>query len=729
MGLTLVNLNLVQKDMARSLKQIASDKTVARETAYFQANIGKVTSVKDFLADQRLYAYAMKANGLEDMTYAKGFMKKVLESDLSNDQSFANRLTDDRYRKFALAFNFSGATTAAQSQAQEDDVIGLYNQSVTTEDDQVADDTRYYKQMVGTVQNVDQFLTNSRLRDYALKNFGYNTDFYSFSNIKSILTSDVSDPNSYVNKISNATEKARGLALANAFSFNTDGTVKAGGAQTAAQVTAVTDNYALTVPTHKTPSAAAVNRAYYVQQINQVTDVTQITGNSRMFEIVRTALGLPPSFLKATFENIVTSDVNDPNSYANTQDKTGGYKAIAKMFNFAADGSVAAGNAQSATYQNQILNGYNSHYRDSDETTRQSLITSYKNNIASIKKADDLLNNATMLKITLSAFNIQPGEFLKSDLKKVLTSDLSDPKSFANRANDPRLVKLAQDFNFDAKGAIAPPKMAQSTTSIQETAKNYIVQKTRFLVAPELDTARKKATDESTYYQTEVGKLKTVDALIGNRRLIDFTLVARGIDPKTVTNDFVKQIFKSDINDPKSFVNTQSDQRFKEIVASFNFDAKGNLIQNNKPSILDRGHLQQTLDNYLTNELEVRQGDDNPGVRLALYFQRKAQSITSAYDILGDSALLEVFKTTFQMPDQFSSMKIEQQQATVLKKLNLNDLKDPEKVKKLIQRFTVFYDLKNDSADGANAASILAGSSGGISANTLFTLSQLRNGA
>jgi hypothetical protein len=43
-----------------------------------------VKSVDDLLKNDRLYQYAMKAHGLEDMTYAKAFMKKVLESDLSD---------------------------------------------------------------------------------------------------------------------------------------------------------------------------------------------------------------------------------------------------------------------------------------------------------------------------------------------------------------------------------------------------------------------------------------------------------------------------------------------------------------------------------------------------------------------------------------------------------------------------------------------------------------------
>lgn len=731
MSMTLVNLNLIKKDFSRTISNIASDRQVSRETEYYKANIGKITSVDEFLKNDRLYRYAMKSFGLEDMTYAKGFMRKVLESDLTDDNSFANKLTDDRYRKFALAFNFGDATKSAQSDAQRDDVLGLYTQSISNENEQVESDTRYYTAMIDSVQNVDELLSNQRLRDYVLKNFGYDPDRYSYSHVRNILTSDVSDPNSYVNLIDTSTsagqsEKQRALNLVNAFSFNTDGTVKNGKPQTDTQKAALTENYVLTVPSHKTPSAAAVNRAYYDVKIKAATNVTDITNDARMWEITRTALGLPSTFLKSTFENIVTSDLNDPGSYVNTQPPgtKASYEGIAKLFNFATDGTTTAGNAQTSEQENTVLSGYNTHYDDADELIQANKTKSYTNNIGTIKKASDLFTtaNATILDMTLAAFGIKKGEFTNNQLLQALTSDLSDPKSFANRSRDTRLVKMAQDFNFDTKGLITPPKMAQSEATITETAKNYIIQKTRFLKEPELTTAKTKAKTEVTYYQTEVEKMKNVDDLLKNRRVLDVVLVSKGIDPKNVSDDFLKKIFKSDMNDPKSFLNTQTDSRYKQIVASFNFDAKGNLLQSGTSAVQDRGHLQSTVDNYYQNELEVQQGDENPGVRLALYFERKAQTVTSAYDILGDKALLEVFKTTYQMPDGFSNMKIEQQKALVEKKLNLSDLKDPEKVKKLIQRFTVFYDMANDAAASQSAFS----ADGNISADTLATLSQLR---
>ena len=735
MSITLIGLNMIQKDMAKTYSRIAADKQVARETDYYKANIGKITSVEDFLKNDRLYQYAMKSYGMEDMIYAKGFMKKVLQSDLTDDNSFANKLTDDRYRKFALAFNFGNEATAVQTQAQKDDVLGLYDQSIVNAGDEVASDTRYFQAMIGTFQTVDQMLSNERVRTYILKNFDMDPDRYSYSHVRNILTSDINDPNSYVNQLpatttAQQTAKTQATNMVKAFSFNTDGTVQNGKAQTDEQTAALVENYVLTVPAFKTPSAAAVNRLYWDTKIKTVTKVSDITGDARMWEIARLAIGQSATFLKAAFENIVTSDLNDPNSYVNTQtnaDTKAAYTAIAKLFNFGTDGNVAAGNAQTSAQENTLLSGYNTHYDDADETTQTALKTSYKNKIDAIKSVSDLFKteNASLLKVTLAAFGIKDGEFLTSDLKKALTSDLSDPKSYVNQKKDPRLIKLAQDFNFDAKGNLAAPRMAQSQATIQETAKNYIIQQTRFLKGPELETAKTKANTESTYYQEQVPKLKTVDDLLKNRRLINFTLTAAGIDPKTITDDMAKKLFKSDLSDPKSYVNTQTDKRLKQIVASFNFDAKGNLIQSAAGSVQDRGHQQQILDGYLQNELEVQQGDENPGVRLALYFERKAQTITSAYDLLGDNALLQFFKTTFQMPDGFSNMKVEQQKAIVEKKITMSDLKDPAKVKKLVQRFSVMYDMAQDTF-ASGAASVLSGSSGGISADTLFTLSQLR---
>src|SRR5690606_275796 len=113
-------------------------------------------SVDAFLDDHRLYSYAVKAYGLDDMGYAKAFMRKVLDSDLADPNSFANKLTDERYRNFASAFTFNTSTTAtAQTEAQLDEVIGLYTAGAANAGAAIKEESRYYNAVIDQVTNVD----------------------------------------------------------------------------------------------------------------------------------------------------------------------------------------------------------------------------------------------------------------------------------------------------------------------------------------------------------------------------------------------------------------------------------------------------------------------------------------------------------------------------------------------------------------------------------------------
>ena len=114
---TLTSYRLIAKDLTASLKRKAAEPAVARETAYYEAHIGQVRTVDDLFADQRLYAYAMKAYGLEDMTYAKAFMRKVVSEGAASATSFANRLADERYVAFAKAFSFAATVSATGTDA------------------------------------------------------------------------------------------------------------------------------------------------------------------------------------------------------------------------------------------------------------------------------------------------------------------------------------------------------------------------------------------------------------------------------------------------------------------------------------------------------------------------------------------------------------------------------------------------------------------------------------
>jgi len=77
-----------------------------RDTTYFLENIGKVTSAKDLVDDRRLLSVALGAFGLQDDINNKYFVQKILQDGTKDEKSLANKLADERYKKFSEAFGF-----------------------------------------------------------------------------------------------------------------------------------------------------------------------------------------------------------------------------------------------------------------------------------------------------------------------------------------------------------------------------------------------------------------------------------------------------------------------------------------------------------------------------------------------------------------------------------------------------------------------------------------------
>lgn len=761
---TYIDYNLITRDMKLSLQRTAEQALVARETDYYKENIGKVTSIDEFMDDYRLYAYAMKAHGLEDMTYAKAFMRKVLESDLTDDSSYANMLTDDRYRNFAMAFSFSQSTAVVQSDAQEEDVIGLYKQSMANQDEAIGTDTAYFKAAMDKVTTVDQLWQNAKLKNYVLTAYGFDAKYMSYEHFKGIVTSDVNDANSYVNtqaaaykqslqdRIDAITASASAADLANAssavskqiaqyrsainnapdyttlasaFNFQADGTLAAGDLpMTEAQKATTSTAYIFAQP-RTSVSAALATKAYYEETMPTVTSVTDIKSNSALFSYIVTAYGLPSGTLTTTFENIVTSDLGDPNSYANTQ---GGeynaiYKKIAADFNFQSDGTVASGDsAQTATQMASTSSGWMVRYNDKQDQADETLISNFQTLMQTVTDVDSFLADSKITTLVLKAFGLENEGDTARKLKKVLTSDLNDPKSYANTLKDSRYTELVKAFNFNADGSIGTPMLAQSESEILLTAKNYVLEKSQF--GTEED--KTKATEESKYYSAAIGKIESLDDFLKDKRLVNFVLVAHGLDPDKVEPGYLRQMFTSDLDDPKSFVNTEPDTRYRELVASFNFNPDGQLVAADD-GIQTRRGLLETESLYYNQTLEEQKGEDNAGVRLALYFRRMADGVTNAYDLLADSALLQVIQTTFSIPTEMSNADVDVQYDYINRVLDIEDLHDPEKLEKLLVRFTALYDIDNNT-DVSPAEMVLSGRGGSISADTLFSLSQLRSG-
>lgn len=958
---TYLSYDLIARDLKTAMMRTAQQNAVQREADYFKENIGRVTSVDEFVDDYRLFSYAMKAYGLEDMTYARAFMKKVLESDLSDTNSFANKLTDKRYREFAAAFQFSEGTKEAMTGMQIDEAIGLYDLSIVNLDERISSETAYFKAMVAEVTSVDQFLADPRLRDFMYQAYGIDPAVADRTFIRNVLVSDLDDPNSFyvtqieaerttaqqvideaqpviaalqdrqgliserdyflglveaietldadiaaaeaaksepgadlgeientidgysitrhirfanfldmaledlneqkaamieggaaqaeidaidakiaswtgdrtardeiildlneiINLRASMTEEGADVAaiqsqidalrtqigtasgnltvglndineaiaaktaaielygdtlpapgeetdaflqdlsrhyleaetylaqtdkyrqLAEAFHFNADGSVADGGFQNEEELQTTSELYTFRQD-RLTRAGALLNDQYFRQKVNTFGSVAELMADSRIVEYLKAAFGLSTyaTVVTSTLENAMTTpatdaDLEDPDNYLVRFHKGRPYfddlVALSRAFNFQEDGTLPDGAVPvDATEFDAISGNYFSRFDDADEEDDADAVRRLKLDLYALTTGsdtpttvDDILNSNAIYSFVMKAVGLDPQTVSKRIMKKVLTSDLQDPKSFVYTLKDERYVKFASLFNFDAEGNVTAPATAQDHTMLQQTVKDYIIRKTRFLEGPEAEKAKKEAEAAGEAYQKAIAGVTSLEALLADRSLLDFAMISKGLDPATVTDAMLESMFRSDLSNPDSYVNTMDDYRYAELVASFNFAADGTLIRDDGNAITGRGELAQTMNLYLRQQIEQEQGADNAGVRLALYFERMAPTITSAYDILSDTALYEVFKTTFSLPDEISGMDIDKQAAMIEKYLDLEDLADPEKLETLVKRFTVLYDLENNQMTASPVSILMGNTSGVLSADTLMSLTQL----
>ena len=701
------------QDLTKSLARTAAQPDLLRDKQYYEANIGNVKTVDEFINDRRLFGYAMKAHGLEDMTYAKAFMKKVLESDINDAQSFARKLIDSRYAIFARAFSFGtdgnvkSATPFVQSDFQIDDTIGLYSEHRVRQGAAVAAETQYFQTRLASLTSVDQLVGDERLFSYALTAFGIDPKHASETTIRNVLTSDLSDPQSTANSLGNV----RYVALAAAFNFEADGGVGAGGAQSAVALNETVYLHYQATGNAASPAGAAHEAQYYRDQIAGITSVDDFIANDRLLTMALTAFGFIPSEQSTiVIRSVLTSDLSDPESFANSLPDVR-YRTLAAAFGFQPDGSVGSEGAQAASMVDATMEQYLTTYDDVAAGSDEIASDIFRSRINLMTSVDALIDNSSLYNFVLKAFGLDPAKESKSFIRQVLVSDASDRTSFANLQLDASYRDLAAAFNFAPDGSVLPPLRAQVEKSELETINLYNSR------VGESESEAAAAREESNYYHANIIRVRSLNDFLADKRLVAYALKAHGFEGEQISNDVLRSSLTSDPLDPDSFVNEQGDQRLRQLAAAFNFEPDGTVARVPDRALQTRADVMRTVDGFARQTMENDAGAQNEGVRLALYFQRKASIIVSPFSILADKALLEVVRTALNLPPEMSQADIEVQAANITKRLDIADFKDPAKLEKFLTRFAAMYDVNNGGFSTLSAASVLLTGQQGIGTN------------
>ena len=225
---------------------------------------------------------------------------------------------------------------------------------------------------------------------------------------------------------------------------------------------------------------------------------------------------------------------------------------------------------------------------------------------------------------------------------------------------------------------------------------------------------------DAEYYQANIGNIKSVEDFMANPRIYNFALKAFGLEDMQYAKAFIRKVLKEGIDAPEAFSVKLADQRFREFATAFNFNRYGTATTS-----FDRVQS-GTVDMYLRNSLEAQSGEKSEALRLALYFDRKVKTVTSAYSILADKALYQVARTSLGLPAALSGADIDKQAKILTDKIDIKRLQEPEYVKKMVTRFLGRYEAENSSAQSTPAAALIAGAGSGIDMRMILSLQTLK---
>ncbi|GIL00260.1 MAG: hypothetical protein BroJett030_01590 [Alphaproteobacteria bacterium] len=227
---------------------------------------------------------------------------------------------------------------------------------------------------------------------------------------------------------------------------------------------------------------------------------------------------------------------------------------------------------------------------------------------------------------------------------------------------------------------------------------------------------------ETEYYRSKIETVKSVDDLLADRRLVNYVMKAYGLAEMSYATAFIRKVLTEGVDSDEALANQLTDRRYRDLAADFNFKRYGETTTTFERT---RGGV---IERYQRQSIEERAGETSTGARLAMYFERRAGDIKSAYDILADPALAQVVRTYLGLPPQTAMIDIDRQADLINDRLDLAELAEPDFLARFLRDFVVRWDVENPEAAAVPSIVPLAAGVKTISTDLLAAIQNLKAG-
>lgn len=214
---------------------------------------------------------------------------------------------------------------------------------------------------------------------------------------------------------------------------------------------------------------------------------------------------------------------------------------------------------------------------------------------------------------------------------------------------------------------------------------------------------------EIEYFKSAIGKVKSVDDLFKDRRLVAFLASATNLAGEEQYPGKMRRILTESVSNKDAIMHKLPDKRYAQAAESLRLGDGGLAkILSTKNDIVSA---------YQKNQYEASIGTENAAVRQARYFEAHAADVTSVWGVLGDPILRKVVTKTLGIPERIAFQPLETQAKAVTDKLDITKLKDAGFRDKFVKRFLMQNDMEQwQSGAGASSdwrLSLLGGGGGG----------------
>ncbi len=233
------------------------------------------------------------------------------------------------------------------------------------------------------------------------------------------------------------------------------------------------------------------------------------------------------------------------------------------------------------------------------------------------------------------------------------------------------------------------------------------------------------------YFKENIGNVKTLDDLMGDRRLQKVALGAFGLGDEINKGAFVRKVLEEGTADRSAFAVRLNNSDYLDMARTFDF-SDGELS-------LSESQVDSLVTNYQQETFEISLGDVDNTMRLALNFKREISELASAglseaggwFKAMGSTPLRTVLESAFNMPTGFAQLDIDKQKDMLSDKANqlfggksVDVFSDPEVVEATVRRFLLQEQIASGptaNTPGFAALSILSGANPGASILNLLT--------